>query len=160
MPIEITKEAISKGDENLHCVLCSYGKKAGRILWRIEFVSETYRFHWLLCNRCRFNLFVALGGKRMETLVAGESMSVGNIIPIVQRLVKEPKQKISRKGKVRSSYFYSLSHDRRAAIEAGFTLQFYEQNYKDFDFKTGKAVYKGKKKKNKDKGKKKPRRLL
>lgn len=113
--ITFSKEIISKGDEHLHCCLCQYGKKEGIILWRIEFRGEFYGFHWLLCNKCRFAMFVAMGGKRLKNY----SSDAGP-------LMKEPKQKISNKGKVKTSYYHSMSPDRQAALDKGMSVKEYE----------------------------------
>ena len=129
--ITFSKERIDKGDEGLHCCLCRYGKKAGVILWRVEFRGEMLGFHWLLCNRCRFLMFQAMGGKRIDTLAHEDAPTWAN------ELVKKPKQKVSDKGKVRSSYYYSCSWDRRAIMDAGYSAKEYQSNPDAFKFVDG-----------------------
>lgn len=125
--IKITKEIISKGDERLSCSLCDYGKKAGIILWRVEFSGECFRFHWILCNRCRFILFKVMGGKRIHNLFLAMADSNSNkTIEMVGKLFHLPKQKLSNKGAIKSSYYHSLSPDRQEALDSGISLREYE----------------------------------
>lgn len=123
--IKISKEIISKGDEHIHCVLCQYGRKEGVILWRIEFSGEIFSFHWILCNRCRFLLFKATGGKRLKNL---EDMVEKKQISshLYDLFLSEPKQKISSKGVIKSSYYYSMSADRREALDNRISVREYE----------------------------------
>jgi hypothetical protein len=69
--ITFTKMKITERKSHLHCTLCRYGIDKGIILWRVEFTGPNIRFHWLLCNQCRFQIFVAMGGKKINDLPKG-----------------------------------------------------------------------------------------
>ena len=132
---EITfyKERLDKDATHKHCCLCQYGKKEGIILWRVEFRGGFFGFHWLLCNRCRFRMFVAMGGK------------------LVPEGLKEPKQRVSNKGRVRWSRYFEMSWDRRAILDAGFDVREYQYNSDAFEFVDGIPRRKRKKKKKRKK---------
>lgn len=131
--ITFHKERLDKDAEHKHCCLCRYGKKKGIILWRVEFRGEFFGFHWLLCNRCRFRMFVAMGGKRI------------NRSDDWKNLVAKPEQKVSSKGKVRSSFYWSCSWDRREAMDKGVSV-------KEYESKMNQKMDKARRKKKKRKG--------
>jgi len=106
------KQILIKHDHN-KCQFCGYGGQ-GKVIWRIEFVGDGYRYHWLACNKCRFRLFLAFGRKRI------------NRNKDWKELCKKPAQDISSKG-AKSSRYWALSLDRREALDRGETVSQYER---------------------------------
>lgn len=99
-------------DDHNRCQFCDYGGE-NKVVWRIEFKGKNYSFHWLACNRCRFMIFKAFGGKRINTSESWKD------------LLAEPKQQLSIKD-AKSSKYWALSWDRREALDRGESIQQYE----------------------------------
>lgn len=139
--ITFLKERLTKNAEHKHCCLCMYGRKAGIILWRVEFRGEFFGFHWLLCSRCRFLMFIAMGGRRIEGLASEDAPTWAN------KIVKKPKQKVADKSRVRTSDYFEMTWDRQKAVDHGIPLHAYEKDPGAFDLETGKVIKRKKKKK-------------